>query len=80
VIFLGGHAKEGLKSGHGCLAPVKTKDKFIEVILQIFGINAMMSAIEPGFEVGVYSVPTARSSVPQFSQESVVVRYDCRAI
>ena len=51
MIFLCGQSEQRLERGHGSLTPVKTKHEFIEIILQVFGINAMMSSVEPRLEV-----------------------------
>ena len=51
---LGSQAQECLESGHGCLSAVETKDKFIEIILQVFCIDTVMSAVEPGLQITEY--------------------------
>jgi hypothetical protein len=33
------------------MSAVKAENKFIQVMSQVFGINAVVSAIEPGFEI-----------------------------
>ena len=48
---LGSQPQECLESCHGCLSAVETKDKFIEIILQVFCIDTVMSAVEPGLQI-----------------------------
>ena len=53
---LGSQAQECLESCHGCLSAVETKDKFIEIILQVFCVDTVMSAVEPGLQITEYPV------------------------
>ena len=48
---LGSQAQECLESCHRCLSAVETKDKFIEIILQVFCIDTVMSAVQPGLQI-----------------------------
>jgi len=48
---LGSQAGECLESCHGCLSAVETKDKFIEIILQVFCIDTVMSAVQLGLQI-----------------------------
>src|SRR5450755_4154438 len=51
MILLGRQAQQGLERRHRCVPAVKAEYKFIKVMSQVFGIYAVMSAIEPGFEI-----------------------------
>ena len=51
MISLACQAQQGLKCSHWRFPAIKSKNKFIEVMLQVFGINAVVSSIEPSFEV-----------------------------
>jgi hypothetical protein len=51
---LGSQAQECLESCHGCLSAVETKDEFIEIILQVFCSDTVMSAVEPGLQITEY--------------------------
>jgi hypothetical protein len=51
MISLGRQAQQGLERRHRCMPTVKAEYKFIKVMSQVFGIDAVMSAIEPGFEI-----------------------------
>jgi hypothetical protein len=48
---LGSQAQECLESFHRRLSAVETKDKFIEIILQVFCIDTVMSAVQPGLQI-----------------------------
>ena len=48
---LGSQAHECLESCHRRLSAVETKDKFIEIILQVFCIDTVVSAVQPGFKI-----------------------------
>ena len=48
---LGSQAQECLERCHGCFSAVETKDKFIEIILQVFRIDTVMSAVQPGLQI-----------------------------
>ena len=48
---LGSPTQERLESCHGCLSAVEAKDKFIEIILQVFCIDTVMSAVQPGLQI-----------------------------
>ena len=45
-------AREGLQGSNWRLPAVKAGNRFIEVMLLLFGINAVVGAIEPSFEFG----------------------------
>ena len=51
MISLTCQAQQGLKRSHRRIPAVKAENKFIEVMLQVFGINAVVGTIEPNFEV-----------------------------
>ena len=48
---LGGQAQESLESCHGRFPAVETKDKFIEIVLQVFCIDTVVSAVQPGLQI-----------------------------
>jgi hypothetical protein len=48
---LGSQAQECLKRCHGCFSAVETKDKFIEIISQVFRIDTVMSTVQPGLQI-----------------------------
>src|ERR1700704_5244710 len=48
---LGSQAQESLESCHVCFSAVETKDKFIKIILQVFCIDTVMSAVQPGLQI-----------------------------
>ena len=51
MISLTCQAQQGLERSHRRIPAVKAENKFIEVMLQVFGINAVVGTIEPNFEV-----------------------------
>ena len=44
-------AQECLESCHGCSSAVETKDKFVEIVLQVFCVDTVMSAVQPGLQI-----------------------------
>ena len=50
MISLARQAQQGLEHSHRRIPAVKAENELIEVMLQAFGINAVMGAIEPSFE------------------------------
>ena len=48
---LGSQAQECLESCHRCLSAVETKDKFIEIVLQVLCIDTVMTAVQPGLQI-----------------------------
>ena len=48
---LGRQSQQRLKRSHRRIPAVKTEHKFVEVMLQVFWINAVVGAIEPSLEV-----------------------------
>jgi len=44
-------AKQGLKSGHRCLAAIVAKNELIEIDLQLLAAHAMVSADQPLLQV-----------------------------
>ena len=48
---LSSQAQECLESCHGCSSAVETKDKFVEIILQVFCVDTVMSAVQPGLQI-----------------------------
>ena len=51
MISLARQAQQGLERSHRRIPAVKSEHKFIEVVLQVFGIHPVVGAIEPSFEV-----------------------------
>ena len=47
----GAETEQGLKSGHRMLAPVMTKDEFIEINLKLFAAHAVVGADQPLLQV-----------------------------
>lgn len=51
MISLACQAQQGLERSHRRIPAVKAENKFIKVMLQVFGINAVVGTIEPSFEI-----------------------------
>jgi hypothetical protein len=58
--FQSEETKEGLEGGHGSFPPVEAKNELCKVILEILGIDAVMSAVEPRFEAAQSPVDMQR--------------------
>ena len=48
---LSSQAQECLESCHGCSSAVETKDEFVEIVLQVFCVDTVMSAVQPGLQI-----------------------------
>ena len=50
--MLGGQAEQGLERGHGRAASVEPEHELVDIVGQVFGADAVVSAEQPGLEVG----------------------------
>lgn len=50
-LFSSSDPEQSLKCRHWRLPPVESEDKFVQVGLQIFGLNPVMGSLDPGFQV-----------------------------
>ena len=51
MISLACQAQQGLERSHRRIPAVKAENEFIEIMLQVLGINAVVGTIEPSFEI-----------------------------
>jgi len=68
VISLACQTQQGLERRHRRIPAVKTECKFIEAVLQVFWIHAVVGAVEPSFEVaeGAMNMKGVRLGIVQF--------------
>ena len=69
-------AQQGLERSHRRIPAVKAENKFIEIMLQVFGINAVVGTIEPSFQVpeGAMNMQCVGFGVMKFHDNNLPVQ------